>query len=63
MERRETYTGFCWGNLKERDHLEDLGIDDVIIFTYMLWKGVTGFVFPRMVGIGGLVNTLMDLWV
>jgi hypothetical protein len=21
------YTGFWWGNLKERDHLEDPGID------------------------------------
>jgi hypothetical protein len=30
--------------------------------TYIVWKGVTGFIFPRMVGIGGLfVNTLMKL--
>jgi hypothetical protein len=26
------YTGFWWGNQKERDHLEDLGIDRRIIF-------------------------------
>jgi len=23
MGRAEVYTGFWWGNLKERDHLED----------------------------------------
>jgi hypothetical protein len=22
------YTGFLWGNLRERDHLEDPGIDE-----------------------------------
>jgi hypothetical protein len=25
-------TGFWWGNLKKRDHLQDLGIDGMIIF-------------------------------
>jgi len=25
--RREMYSGFLQGNLKERDHLEDLSID------------------------------------
>ena len=29
--RREMCTGSCWGNLKERDHLEDLGIDEIIL--------------------------------
>jgi len=24
---REVHKGFWWGNLKERDHLDDLGID------------------------------------
>jgi len=24
--RVEAYTGFWWGNLRERDHLEDLGM-------------------------------------
>ena len=23
----EVYTGFWWGNLRERDHLEDAGVD------------------------------------
>jgi len=37
MGRVEAYTGFWWGNLRERDHLEDLGIDERII----LIQGVT----------------------
>jgi hypothetical protein len=26
--RGEVYTGFWWGKLRERDHLEDAGVDD-----------------------------------
>jgi len=29
--RGEAYAGFCWGNLRERDHLGDPGIDVIII--------------------------------
>jgi hypothetical protein len=29
--REEVCTGFCWGNLKERDHFEDLDEDGRII--------------------------------
>jgi len=32
MGREEAYTGFWWGNLRERDHLEDnikMGLRDV----------------------------------
>ena len=28
MGRGEVYTGFWWGNLRERDHLEDPGVDE-----------------------------------
>jgi hypothetical protein len=27
MGREEVYTGFCWGNLRETDFLEDTGVD------------------------------------
>jgi hypothetical protein len=27
LGREEVYTGYWWGNLKERDHSEDLGVD------------------------------------
>jgi hypothetical protein len=31
MGEGEVYTGFWWGDLREGDHLEDLGIDVSII--------------------------------
>jgi hypothetical protein len=31
--RGQVYTGFCWGNLKERLHLEDPGIVGRIILS------------------------------
>jgi hypothetical protein len=31
MGRKEVPTGFWWGNLRERDHLEDPGLDERII--------------------------------
>jgi hypothetical protein len=33
MGREESCTGFWWGNLRETDHLVDLGIDGRIILT------------------------------
>jgi hypothetical protein len=29
-------TGFWWGDLKERDHLGDLGVDERIILKWIL---------------------------
>jgi hypothetical protein len=31
MGREEVHIGLWWGNLWERDHLEDLGVDVTII--------------------------------
>ena len=36
--RGDLYTGFWRGNLRERDHLEDSGIDDRIIFRRIFRK-------------------------
>jgi len=30
-------TGFRWGNPRERDHLEDLGVDRAIIIIIIIW--------------------------
>jgi hypothetical protein len=40
MGRRET--GFCLGKLKERDRLEDKGVDGRIIFIWIFRKWVVG---------------------
>jgi hypothetical protein len=40
--RGEMYTGFWWGNLRERDHMEDTGVDGRIIFRkwdVVVWTG------------------------
>ena len=56
MGRVEVYTGYWWGNLRERDHLEDLDIDCRIILRWIFrtWDvGVwTGSIWLRT-GTGG----------
>jgi len=41
---KEMCTGFWWGNLKERDHLDNPGIDGRIILRWIfsMWKGGGG---------------------
>jgi hypothetical protein len=36
------HTGFWWGNLREGDHLEDLGIDGGIVLKWIFKKWVGG---------------------
>jgi len=40
--RGEAYTGFWWGNLKERDHLGDRGVDGRIILRWIFRKRDVG---------------------
>jgi hypothetical protein len=42
--REEVHAGFFWGNLKERDHLEDPGVDGRTIFRLIFrrWDGERG---------------------
>ena len=43
MGRAGLYTGFCWGNLRETDHLEDPGIDGRIILKRVSKKWDEGY--------------------
>ena len=36
--RKEMRTWFCWGNLRERDHLEDLSVAGRIILRWIIKK-------------------------
>jgi hypothetical protein len=58
-ETGEVYTAFWWGDLRERENLEDLGLDGRKILKVILneWDGEawTGFVWPRIGTGGGLL--------
>jgi len=52
----EVYTGFLCGNLRERDHIEDPGVDGRIILNLIFRKwdvgALTGLIWLK-IGTGG----------
>ena len=59
------YTGFWWGNLRERDHLEVPGIDGRILLRWIFRKWDVGvWTESSWLGIGdrwrALVNAVMN---
>jgi hypothetical protein len=59
--RVEVYTGFWWGNLNERDHLEEPSVDGRIILRWIFgkWEGAgTGLIWLRW---RAPVNAVMNL--
>jgi len=64
MGTRVTRTSIGWGNVKEGDHLEDIGIRGRIILKQILnnydGRTLTEYVWLRTVTSGGLVvNTVV----
>jgi len=57
MWRKEVNAGSWWGNLRERDQLEDLGTDYGIILKWIFktWNGVawTVLMWIRIWAVGG----------
>jgi hypothetical protein len=52
----EVYTGFWWGNLKEREFLEDPGVDGKIILRWIFSKWDVGgmdWIDLSQIGTGG----------
>jgi len=45
--RKETCTGFWWGNLRERSHLGDPGVNGRIILRWIFSNGMCGYGLVR----------------
>ena len=63
--RGEAYTGFWWGNLREKHHLEDPGIDGRAILRCIFRSGMRGMDWLDMVQDRvrwrAIVNAVMNL--
>ena len=59
------HTGFRWGNLKERDHLGDPGVDERIILRWIFrkWDGDMDWIYLAQDRdrLWALVNAAMNL--
>jgi hypothetical protein len=58
------HTGFWWGDLRERDHLEDLGVDRRMVLKLILntWDGEVGAGLTWLrKGWWAVVNAVMNL--
>jgi len=56
MVERRSYTGFWWGNLRERNHLRDQGVDEWVILRWIFSKwdvGVWSGLSRLKIGTGG----------
>jgi hypothetical protein len=47
MGKKEVYTGFWWGNLRERDHLGDQSVDAKIVLNGSSRIGMLGHGLDR----------------
>ena len=41
--RGEVHSGFCWGYLRERDYLDDIDVDGIMILKWVFKKSGRGF--------------------
>ena len=60
------YTGFWWGNLRERNYLEDLGVNGRIILNWIFrkWDGGHGLgLAQKRDRWRAVVNAIMNLQV
>ena len=60
-EAEEVHNGFWRGKVRERDHLEDTGVDEKVLIKWILRKSVdktwTGLIWLRLGAVGELVCT------
>jgi hypothetical protein len=65
--REEVHTGFWWGNLRKRGHLEDQGVNGRIILRRIFRKLDVGMGWIDLVQVRdmfrALLNTVMNLGV
>jgi hypothetical protein len=60
MRGRGLHTGFWWGNLRQRDHLEDpdIGVGIILRWIFKKWDGRTwtGLIWLRIGTVGELLQ-------